>query len=56
MENLEDKSNSELGGLIKQLEADHEALKINLLRGYDKLEEIEKSYIKIKKTLNKRIR
>jgi hypothetical protein len=44
MEKLEDKSNNDILFMIKQYEADHEALKLKMIRDYDKLLEIEKQF------------
>ena len=44
MEKIEDKSNNEILFMIKQYEADHEALKLKMIKDYDKLLEIEKQF------------
>ncbi len=44
MEKIEEKSNNEILFMIKQYEADHEALKLKMIRDYDKLLEIEKQF------------
>ncbi len=44
MEKIDDKSNNEILFMIKQYEADHEALKLKMIRDYDKLLEIEKQF------------
>ena len=46
-EKLEDKTNNELLFDIKQLEADHEALKTKLINDYDKLVDIENKFDRI---------
>ena len=56
MSNLEDKSNNEILFLIKQLEADHEALKLKMLKDYDKMVEIEKTFDNANKLLVKRLK
>ena len=43
-EDLESKSNNEILFEIKQMEADHEAIKLKMLQDYDKLLEIEKRF------------
>jgi hypothetical protein len=55
MKDLENKSNNELMFEIKQLQADFESLKLKILKDYDKLEEIEKTYLKINNILLKRM-
>jgi len=42
MEDLEDKSNNEILLGIKQLEAEHEALKMTMVKDYDTIEAIKK--------------
>ncbi len=44
MSSWDNKSNSEIILEIKQLQANHEALKAELLRKYDTLESIEKRF------------
>lgn len=44
MEKIEDKSNNDILFMIKQYEADHEALKLKMIRDYDKLLEIENQF------------
>jgi hypothetical protein len=41
MNDLESKSNNEILLEIKQIEADHEALKLNMLKDLDRLFELE---------------
>jgi hypothetical protein len=53
---LEDKSNNEILFEIKQLEADHEALKLKMLKDYDKLVDIELRFDKANKILVKRLK
>jgi hypothetical protein len=52
---LEEKTNNEILFEIKQLEADHEALKLKMLKDFDKLVEIEKRYDKANGILHKRL-
>ena len=52
---LEEKTNNEILFEIKQLEADHEALKLKMLKDFDKLVEIEKRYEKANGILHKRL-
>lgn len=56
IEDLEAKSNNEILFEIKQMEADHEALKIKMLKDYDALIEIEKRFDKANKILVKRLK
>lgn len=56
MEDLENKTNNEILFEIKQMEADHEALKIKMLRDYDKMLEIEKRFDDANKLLVKRLK
>ena len=44
IEKMSDMSNNEILFLIKQLEADHEAIKLKMLKDYDKMVEIEKTF------------
>lgn len=56
MDKLEDKSNNELLFEMKQLEAEHEALKIKMLKDLEKLEEIEDRYKKANGILLNRLK
>lgn len=56
MEKLEDKTNNEILFMIKQYEADHEALKLKMIQDYDKLLEIEKKFDIANKLLVKRLK
>ena len=56
MEKLEDKTNNEILLEIKQMELDHEALKQQLLKGYDELIAIEKRFSEAQKIINKRVK
>ena len=56
MDKLEDMSNNEILFLVKQLEADHEALKLKMLKDYDKMVEIEKTFDNANKLLVKRLK
>jgi ubiquinone biosynthesis protein COQ9 len=56
IDNLEDLSNNEILFYIKQLEADHEAIKLKMLNDYDKMVEIEKTYEKANLLLVKRLK
>ena len=44
MNELENKSNNEILFEIKQMEADHEAIKLKMLKDLEKLEELEKTF------------
>ncbi len=56
MNDLEDKSNNEILFEIKQMEADHEALKLKMLKDYEKMVEIEKRFEDANKLLVKRLK
>jgi hypothetical protein len=56
MNELENKSNNEILFEIKQMEADHEALKLKMLQDYDKMVEIEKRFDDANKLLVKRLK
>jgi ABC-type uncharacterized transport system involved in gliding motility auxiliary subunit len=56
IQELEEKSNNEILFEIKQMEADHEALKLKMLKDYDKLVEIEKRFEKANLILLKRLK
>jgi RNA-binding protein YhbY len=55
-EDLESKSNNEILFEIKQMEADHEAIKLKMLQDYDKLLEIEKKFDMANKLIVKRLK
>lgn len=55
-DDLESKSNNEILFEIKQMEADHEAIKLKMLKDYDKLVEIEKRFDKANKIILKRLK
>lgn len=55
-EDLEAKSNNEILFEIKQMEADHEAIKLKMLQDYDKLVEIEKRFDTANKIIVKRLK
>jgi len=56
LKKLEDKSNNEILFEIKQMEADHEALKIKMIKDFDKLVEIEKKFDRATQILQKRLK
>jgi hypothetical protein len=56
MEDLENKSNNEILFEIKQMEADHEAIKLKMLKDYEKMVEIEKKFDQANKLLVKRLK
>jgi hypothetical protein len=56
MEELENKSNNEILFEIKQMQADYDALKIKMLKDYDKMEELERRYEKANKIILKRLK
>ena len=53
---LESLSNNEILFQIKQFEADHEALKLKMVKDYDKLVEIEERFAKANDLLLKRLK
>ncbi len=55
-EDLENKSSNEILFEIKQMEADHEAIKLKMLQDYDKLVEIEKRFDAANKIILKRLK
>lgn len=55
-DNFDEKSSNELLFEIKQLEADHEALKLKMIKDYDNLVEIEKRFAKINQILLRRLK
>jgi len=56
MEDLEQKSNNEILFFIKQLQADHEALKIKMIKDYDSLVELEKEFTKANEIIQRRLK
>lgn len=56
IDDLESKSNNEILFEIKQMEADHEAIKLKMLKDYDTLIEIEKRFDRANKILVKRLK
>lgn len=56
MDKLEEKSNNEILFEIKQMEADHEALKLKMLKDYDKMVDLEKKFDQANKILVKRLK
>ena len=55
-EDLEGKSNNDILFEIKQMEADHEAIKLKMLKDLEKLEEIEKRFDIANKIILKRLK
>lgn len=55
-EELEDKTNNEILFEIKQMEADYEAIKLKMLKDYDKMVEIEKRFEAANKIILKRLK
>ena len=53
---LEEKSNNELLFEIKQMEADYEAVKLKMLKDYDKMVDIEKRFQRANQILLKRLK
>jgi hypothetical protein len=56
MDKLEDMSSNEILFLVKQLEADHEAIKLKMIQDYDKMIEIEKRFDTANKLVVKRLK
>ena len=56
MKKFEDKTNNEIVLELKQLELDHESLKMKMLKDYDMLMGIEKDYVEGNRLLNKRLK
>lgn len=56
MDDLENKTNNEILFEIKQMEADHEAIKLKMLKDYDKMVEIEKRFDTANKIILKRLK
>jgi hypothetical protein len=56
MDELENKTSNELLFEIKQLEADHEAIKLKMLKDFDQMVEIEQKFDKVNKILLKRLK
>jgi len=55
-EDLEEKSNNEILFEIKQMEADHEALKLKMIKDFDKMVELEKRFDVANKIIVKRLK
>ena len=53
---LEDMSNNEILFQVKQYEADHEAIKLRMLKDLEKLEELEKRFDQANKLIVKRLK
>jgi len=53
---LDSMTNNEILFQIKQWEADHEALKIKMIKDYDKMVEIENQFDQANKLLVKRLK
>ena len=56
MDKIEEMSNNEILFFVKQLEADHEAIKLKMIKDYDKMVEIEKNFDNANKLLVKRLK
>jgi hypothetical protein len=56
MNELDSKTNNEILFYIKQLEADHESIKLRMLKDLEKLEDIEKEFDKANKLIVKRLK
>jgi hypothetical protein len=53
--NWEDKTNNEILLEIKQMQLDHEALKLKIIREYDKLTELEDKFNEAQKIVKQRL-
>ena len=56
MDDFEEMTSNELSFQIKQMEADHEAIKLKMLKDFDKMVEIEKQFDKANKIILKRLK
>ena len=56
MSNLKDKTNNELGLLMKQMEYEHESLKSKLINDFDKLVEIEDKFKEAAQIISDRLK
>jgi hypothetical protein len=56
MDDLENKTSNELLFEIKQLEADHESIKLKMLKDFDQMVSIEEKFDKVNKILLKRLK
>jgi hypothetical protein len=56
IENLDEMTSNELLFQIKQLEADHESIKLKMLKDFDQMVEIEQKFDKVNKILLKRLK
>lgn len=56
MEDLDNKTNNEILTIIKQLEADHEALKLKMVTDYEKMLSIEEDYEKANNVVLQRMK
>ena len=56
MDDLENKTSNELLFEIKQLEANHEAIKLKMIKDFDHMIEIEQKFDKVNKILLKRLK
>ena len=55
-DDLELKTNNEILFEIKQMEADHEAIKLKMIQDFDKLVEIEKRFDQANRIILKRLK
>jgi hypothetical protein len=56
MNELENKSNNEILFEIKQMEADHDAIKLRMLKDLEKLEELDRRFDQANKILVRRLK
>ena len=55
MDDLEHKSNNEILFEIKQMEADHESIKLKMLKDFETLQAIERRFNKARQILKTRL-
>jgi hypothetical protein len=56
IENLDEMTSNELLFQIKQLEANHESIKLKMIKDFDHMIEIEQKFDKVNKILLKRLK
>lgn len=56
VEKLEDLTTNEILFQIKQYEADHEAIKLRMIKDYDRMVELEQKFDKANKIILKRLK
>ena len=56
MEKYKDKDNNQLSVLLNEIKTEHENLKKEMLRGCDRMDELEKTFGEINTTIIKRLK